>query len=87
MEWFSTRKGMSKMAITRVVCSRCGKPLENIPSFLGEGEGAQLFQCEECFFPGCEAPRRSRSREVGVSRGRLETIIEDIDRVLAGARR
>jgi len=70
------------MSITRVVCSKCGKPLEKVPPFLGEGEGAKLFQCDECFYPGCAAPRRARGREVGIGSGRLEGLVESVEKML-----
>jgi len=66
------------MTITRVVCSKCGKPLDRIPSFLAEGEGAKLFQCDDCFYPGCVPPRRTRGREVGIRR-QLESLLEEAE--------
>ncbi|NIM07203.1 MAG: hypothetical protein GTO55_11160 [Armatimonadetes bacterium] len=74
------------MTITRVVCSKCGKPLDRIPSFLAEGEGAKLFQCDECFYPGCVAPRRTRGRAVNIRRD-LESLLDDPNRELERAGR
>jgi len=66
---------------TQVVCSKCGKVLDKIPSYLGGG--GRLFQCEECFYPGCEVKRPDivgRGR-----RARLEGIVEDLQGVLASS--
>jgi hypothetical protein len=77
---FPEEAGALEMTITRVVCSKCGKPLDRIPAYLGEGEGARLFQCDDCFYPGCVAPRR-RGREVNIRR-ELEALLDDPGREL-----
>jgi hypothetical protein len=66
---------------TKVVCSKCGKVLDKIPSYLGDG--GRLFQCEACFYPGCEIKRPDvvgRGR-----RARLEGLVEDLEKVLTTA--
>jgi|GEM_PF-5059250 len=66
---------------TQVLCSKCGKVLDKIPSYLGDGGGSKLFQCEKCFYPGCEIKRPDiigRGR-----RARLEGMVEDLQGVLA----
>jgi len=36
-----------------VTCSRCGKALPTVPSYLGgAGKGRGQFQCWQCFFAG-----------------------------------
>jgi hypothetical protein len=65
------------MPVDTVRCSKCGKPLENIPAYLAEGAGAQLFQCDSCFYPDCEKPSRLPVREAGERGGRIENIVED----------
>lgn len=69
------------MAITKVVCSKCGKPLDRIPPYLAEGAGARLFQCDDCFYPGCVAPKKMPTHQVGLRR-QLESLVEEMDREL-----
>lgn len=72
------------MSITKAICSTCGKPLEKIPTYLVEGEGAKLFQCDECFYPGCSASRRARGQEMSIRR-QLESLLDEAEQ-LAPAR-
>jgi len=71
------------MSKTRVVCCKCGKPLDHIPAYLAEGNGANLFECDDCFYPGCENPSLVGGR--GGLRSRLDSLVENLDSELQTA--